>query len=187
MLKPEYPIFTERLALRPPVVADAAALAVYKSQADVVRYVPYDPLTVEQITQRLAKARTFLDDEGQALPLLVHHRATGELLGDIVLFWLNREHGAGEIGYIFDPAHAGHGYATEASRVLLGLGFDELGLHRIVGRIDARNTASARVLERLGLRREAHFVGNEWFKGEWVDEVVYAMLADEWAAQRADS
>ena len=60
------------------------------------------------------------------------------------------------------------------------MGFDELGLHRIEGRIDARNTPSARVLERLGMRREAHFVQNEFIKGEWTDEVVYAVLAAEW-------
>ena len=67
---------------------------------------------------------------------------------------------------------------------MLRLGFEELGLHRIIGRIDARNTPSARVLERLGMRREAHFVHNEILKGEWTDEVVYAMLEDEW--RRAD-
>jgi RimJ/RimL family protein N-acetyltransferase len=68
--------------------------------------------------------------------------------------------------------------------VLLRLGFTDYGLHRIIGRLDARNTASARVLERLGMRREAHFVENEIVKGEWTDEVVYAMLEDEWRSQQ---
>jgi len=80
------------------------------------------------------------------------------------------------------PDHRGHGYATEAAAAMLGLGFEGLGLHRIVGRLDARNDASARVLERLGMRREAHFVENEFVKGEWCDELVYAMLASEWQA-----
>ncbi|MCW2947645.1 MAG: GCN5-related N-acetyltransferase, partial [Actinoallomurus sp.] len=95
-------------------------------------------------------------------------------------------HRQGEVGYIFHPDHGGRGYATEAAEVVLRLGFEELGLHRIVGRLDGRNTASARVLERLGLRREAHFVQNELVKGEWTDEVVYAMLADEWRARRPE-
>jgi RimJ/RimL family protein N-acetyltransferase len=65
---------------------------------------------------------------------------------------------------------------------VLRLGFEDLGLHRIFGRIDGRNTASARVLERLGMRREAHFIQNEIVKGEWTDEVVYALTEDEWPA-----
>jgi RimJ/RimL family protein N-acetyltransferase len=65
---------------------------------------------------------------------------------------------------------------------MLRLGFEELGLHRIMGRIDARNEPSARVLERLGMRREAHMLENEFVKGEWTDEVVYALLEHEWRA-----
>jgi RimJ/RimL family protein N-acetyltransferase len=69
----------------------------------------------------------------------------------------------------------------EAARAVVDLAFRELGVHRVFGQIDARNTASARVLERLGMRREAHLVENEWVKGEWTDEVIYGVLADEWA------
>jgi RimJ/RimL family protein N-acetyltransferase len=107
---------------------------------------------------------------------------TGALIGDVMLFWRSREHREGEIGYIFHPDHGGQGYATEAARAMLRLGFDEVGLHRIIGRIDARNTASARVLERLGMRREAHFRQNEMVKGEWTDEIVFAILEGEWRA-----
>jgi RimJ/RimL family protein N-acetyltransferase len=109
-------------------------------------------------------------------------RESGELIGDVVLMWHSAEHRSGEIGYIFSPAHAGHGYATEATRVLLRLGFEDLHLHRIVARLDARNDASAAVARRLGMRLEAHLVQNEWFKGEWTDELDFAILAAEWAA-----
>jgi RimJ/RimL family protein N-acetyltransferase len=94
--------------------------------------------------------------------------------------WRSAEHRQGEVGYILHPAHERRGYATEGARAMLALGFDGLGLHRIYGRIDARNAASARVLERLGMRREAHLVENEWVKGEWQSELVYAILAREW-------
>ena len=94
----------------------------------------------------------------------------------------SREHHQGEIGYVLHPDHQGNGYATEAAAVMLRLGFEELGLHRIVGRLDARNAASARVLERLGMRLEAHLRENEFVKGEWVSELIYAVLASEWRA-----
>ena len=77
------------------------------------------------------------------------------------------------------------GLATEAAVALLRLGFEGLGLHRITGHLDARNIASARVLERAGLAREAHLVENEFVKGEWSDELVYAMLRSEWEVRQA--
>ena len=190
MLAPDYPIHTARLTLRPLGPDDADAMYAYKSREDVCRFIPHPPLTREQVIARMAgtHTRSTLDDEGQVLFVGVTLQGAAELIGDLVLFWHSREHGAGEIGYVLAPEHTGHGYATEALRELLRLGFDPelgLGLHRITARLDARNTASARVAERLGMRREAHLVENEWFKGEWVDELVYAMLQDEWAKTTA--
>jgi RimJ/RimL family protein N-acetyltransferase len=128
-----------------------------------------------------------MDDEGQSLTLGVEERASGALVGDVVLFWRSREQRGGEVGYVFHPDYSGRGYATEAATEMVRLGFDKLDLHRIVGILDARNTGSARVLERLGMRREAHHVRNEFVKGEWCDEVIYAILAEEWAERRATS
>ena len=110
---------------------------------------------------------------------------TGELVGDCVLMLRSKEHEQGEVGYVFNPAYHGRGYATEAVGALLRLGFEGLGLHRIAGHLDARNIASARVLERAGLRREAHLVENEFVKGEWADELIYAILRREWEARQA--
>jgi len=91
----------------------------------------------------------------------------------------------GEIGYVFHPDAGGRGYAREACAAVLALGFAELGLHRIVARLDGRNEASARLASRLGLRKEAHLVSNRMFKGEWSDEIVFAILADEWPGSPA--
>ena len=91
----------------------------------------------------------------------------------------------GEIGFVFHPDPHGHGYATEAARLLLEFGFAVVGLHRIIGRLEARNAASARVLEKLGMRREALLIENEFAKGEWQSELDYAILDREWRALRA--
>ena len=135
-----------------------------------------------------------LTDEGQALTLGVElparvrrsseaggeDRRAGTVIGDVVLFWRSRKHAAGEIGYVFHPDHGGQGYATEAVRALFGIAFETVRLHRVTARIDARNLRSQRVAERLGMRREAHLVESEWFKGGWSDEFDYAMLEREW-------
>jgi RimJ/RimL family protein N-acetyltransferase len=86
---------------------------------------------------------------------------------------------------MFQPRYHGHGYAGEAATEMLRLGFDGAGLHRVIGRADGRNAASARLMDRLGMRREANFIQNEFVKGEWTDEVVYAMLASEWAERES--
>jgi len=181
-----YPIRTARLLLRPLTARDVDALLAYRSRPDVCRYVPFEPMDRPTIEERLATqwANATLTDEGQALTLGVELAATGELIGDVVLFWRSREHGGGEIGYVIHPDSAGHGYATEAARALLRLGFEDLRLHRIVARLDERNTASANVARRLGMRQEARLVHNELFKGEWSTELDFAMLAEEWPAHR---
>jgi RimJ/RimL family protein N-acetyltransferase len=108
----------------------------------------------------------------------------GPVIGDLMLRYTSAVDRQAEIGYVFHPDAQGRGLATEAARALVDLAFDGLGVHRVYGAIDARNGASARVLEHLGMRREAHLVENEWVKGEWTDEVIYAVLADEWAQRR---
>jgi RimJ/RimL family protein N-acetyltransferase len=98
------------------------------------------------------------------------------------MFYSSEEHHQGEVGFVVHPEHHGRGYGREGALVILRLGFEELRLHRMIGRCDARNTASARLMERLGMRREAHLLENEFVKGEWTDELDYAMLDREWAA-----
>jgi RimJ/RimL family protein N-acetyltransferase len=160
----------------------------YKSQPDVVRFVPYPPLTLAEITERLGEggrwARRTLDAEGEAITASVIETATGKLVGDVVL--IRARHRAIEIGYILDPQFTGRGYATEAAAALVRIAFDHFDAHRVVATIDARNVASVPVVERLGMRCVARNDSNHWSKGEWVSTLVYAITDDEWRA-RADS
>ena len=184
MLRPDYPLKTPRLMLRPYTLNDLDDLYDIQSRPEVTRYLLFGARNREEVRKSLRQkvAAAVLEAEGGSLTLAVVLPEGGAVIGDVMLFWRSQEHRQGEIGYIFHPDHGGQGYATEAARVMLRLGFEELGLHRIIGRVNARNTASARVLERLGMRREAHFIQNEIVKGMWTDEIVFAMLEDEWRA-----
>ncbi len=186
-LSPSYPVLTPRLVLRPLVAADVEELLTYRALPDVCRYLPFEPMTREVLQARLAgdMGRTEITQEGQALTLGARAKDGGRLLGDVVLFFRSREHASGEIGYVFHPDAGGQGYATEACAALLALAFEELGLHRVSARLDSRNQASERLAARLGLRQEAHFVRRQLFKGEWSDELVMAMLAEEWPGSAA--
>lgn len=181
-LEPTFPIRTARLELGPLTMADARELLAYRGRADVCRYLPFEPMTAEILRSRLASdlTRAAIEEEGQGLTLGVRLQSTGALIGDVVLFLRSIEHRTGELGYVFAPEAGGQGYATEASRAVLALAFKQFDLHRVIAQLDARNTTSARLADRLGLRLEAHFVADEWFKGEWSDTLVYAMLATEW-------
>jgi RimJ/RimL family protein N-acetyltransferase len=190
VLRPSYPIITDRLILRPFTEDDLDALHAYQSLPAVTRYLYWDvrdrAATAEAIRKR--RSQTTLEKEGDGLGLAVLLRDTGDLVGDVNLLWLSEEHRQGEFGFVFNPAFHGNGYAREAAAEMLRLGFEGLGLHRIVGRCDGRNGASANLMAKLGMRREAHYVQNEVVKGEWTDEIVYAMLESEWlSAGRPDA
>jgi RimJ/RimL family protein N-acetyltransferase len=187
--KPDYPITTVRLLLRPLHPAtDVDAVHAYQSREDVCRYIPYFPRTRDEVAERLAdpeRNRSHFDEEGDVISLAVVVRETNQLVGDVILAWRSEEHRSGEIGYVLNPDHQGYGFATEACRALLALAFDGLKLHRVIARIDERNAASAAVLRRLGMRQEAVLVDNEWFKGEWTTEIDFAILEHEWRTAAA--
>ena len=182
MLRSAYPLETDRLLLRPYRDEDLEALHEIERLEGTARYLYNVPLDLEATRALLErrKALTAIDEEHDGLLLAAVLKETGALIGHVNLEVKSSDHRQGEIGYVLHPDHQGHGYATEAAAVMLRLGFEELDLHRIVGRLDARNTASARVLERLGMRLEAHLRENEFVKGEWVSELIYAVLASEW-------
>jgi RimJ/RimL family protein N-acetyltransferase len=185
MPAPSFPIETQRLLLRPLRAQDGEALHEIESREDVARWLYWDPRTRADTDEALQRriGSTRIEHEGEALELALEHAATGELLGTVILMYQSEAHGQGEIGFVLHPAHHGQGYAREAAVEMLRLGFEQRGLHRIVGRCEPRNEASARLLERLGMRREAHLIENEWVKGEWQSELVFAMLDREWQAR----
>ena len=181
-----FPIQTERLVLRAYGPDDFDALHAIVSRTDVNRFLYTEPRghdeTVELLQRKLGN--TELVDEDDQISAAVCLRETGELVGDQMLRWVSKEHRFAEIGFMFHPDHHGRGYATESAQPLIDWGFAVAGFHRIIGRLDARNFGSARVLEKLGLRREALMIENEWVKGEWQSGMDYAILEREWRAQR---
>ncbi|MGO9497803.1 MAG: GNAT family N-acetyltransferase [Solirubrobacteraceae bacterium] len=187
-LAPDYPVVTARLLLWRLSEADIDALVAYRSLEDVCRFVPFEPMSAEVVTAKLTEgwSRRTIAAEGDALTLGVELVQARQLIGDVVLFFRSAEHRSGEVGWVFHPGFSGCGYATEAAHALLHLACDGLSLHSVIARIDARNEASLRLGARLGMRQEAHLISNEWFKGDWSDEIDLALLEHEWVAQHAD-
>jgi RimJ/RimL family protein N-acetyltransferase len=168
--------------LRPLSTEDIADLLTYRSLPEVCRYVPFEPMDEAMIRKKLEGdySRKDIDAEGQALILGMELTDEGRLVGDLMIRVHSELHRSGEIGWVISPDFSGRGLATEGARALLRLAFDELGLHRVTARVEAENTPSRRLAERIGMRQEAELVKNEWFKGAWSSEVDFAMLEEEW-------
>ena len=179
------PITTDRLVLRPHTMEDLDDLVVFHSDPEVVRYVPWPVRDREETeeTLRVKLTQTELVAHGQWLVLAVEVRATGTVIGEVLLKWASDRQG--EVGFALGRDHQGQGYAAEAATAMLRLGFDDLGFHRIAAVVLEGNAASARVLGRLGFRQEARFVDGVHFKGAWSTQLVFGMLEDEWRS-RAD-
>ena len=164
-----------RLTIRPFRVEDAPALAAYRSDPDVARYQDWStPFPVEAAT-RMIEEMTDPAEPGW-FQYAIDHRGT--VIGDIGVNTHENLMQA-DIGYTLAPAHQGHGYATEAVRRMLRHLFTDRGLHRVSAECDARNERSAKLLARLGFRQEGHRVENTWIKGEWTDDLLFGLLAED--------
>jgi RimJ/RimL family protein N-acetyltransferase len=174
-------IETERLVIRAWEPHELAAIHAMRASETAVRWLYEDPATEEESRERLRRRiqdiRFALTGDGIGLAV----ERDGVVVADVSLFLKSAEHRQGELGYMTHPDHQGRGYATEAAAALVQLGFETFGLHRVVGTIEPRNLASARVLERIGMTREALLVENEIVKGEWQSEAIYAIRASRGA------
>lgn len=179
---------TSRLLLRPFAAGDWTAYAEYHARPDVYAFLytaaPSGQALRDQFERRL-DTRFEADDDVYRLAVTV--KEGGALVGEVLLKLASRDALQAELGYIFNPAHAGRGYATEAAAAMLSIGFDPLGFHRIFARLDTANAGSVGVVERLGMRREAHLRENDRFNGKWGDEYVYALLRSEWEERRRNT
>jgi len=164
---------------------DLDAFAAQRADPEVMRYLYDEPLTRDEASKQLGALRPSIERPDSWMNLAVELLETDVAIGGVGLNFRSDVHRQAEIGYVFDRASRGHGFATEAAEAMVGLAFSGLGVHRVVARLDARNVPSARLCERLGLRFEAHFVENEFVKGEWCDELIYAILDREWSARPA--
>lgn len=173
----ELPLHTSRLSLRAYEEADAERLQRFYARGDMARYLLDSPWTQDLARQRVATRIPQIDLDGDTGTLAVVVELEGEVIGDVTLWFTDRERRVAEIGWVLDPAHGGRGFAREAVTALLDLAFSHYGMHRVVAQMDARNAASASLATAVGMQREAHHRQNWWSKGEWTDTLVFAMLA----------
>jgi [ribosomal protein S5]-alanine N-acetyltransferase len=159
--------------------------AVQAYQADP-RYLLFYDRGPPTDTDARAFVQRFLDEQAEAprrrMQLAITPRGGGPVIGNVGLRRATADAPSGDVGYELDPDHWGRGYATEALAAVLRHGFETLALHRIHAHCVADNTASARVLEKVGMRLEGRLREAERVRGRWHDVLLYGVLRREWAA-----
>jgi RimJ/RimL family protein N-acetyltransferase len=177
---------TPRLTLRRFDLDDLDDLGLIVGNEEVNRFLYSEPRDRAAATALLQGLLAMPDETGadNRLSIAIELNGVKGVIGEFILWWTENDHHQGEMGGSLHPNFHGQGFASEVYGELLELAFTNYGLHRVVGRCDARNRASIRSLEKVGMRQEAHFIENEWVKGEWTDEVVMALRKEEWEHQR---
>ena len=181
-----FPIETPRLVLREFRPEDELDIHEYASDPEVVRLLIWGPNTLELTRAFLART---LEEQKEwprnSVGLAIEMKGEQRVIGSIGLRIKDEPNRAGDIGYVLARRYWGCGYMPEAAHAVVDAAFRRAGLHRVWATCDPRNRASYRVMEKIGMRREAHFHKNAFEKNEWRDSYLYAVLAEEWPATEA--
>jgi RimJ/RimL family protein N-acetyltransferase len=174
-------ILTQRLKLSRLMASDAPAVFGYRADPAVCRYQSFEPGTLEDVEGFIAELQSnVFNTPGTWFQFAMRLRESSLLIGDLGTHFTAEDPRQVEIGFSVAPAYQGRGYATEAVGGILGFLLGPLRKHRVFASVDPRNAACMAVLERVGMRQEAHFRESLWFKGEWVDDMMFGILASEW-------
>lgn len=167
---------SQRLLLRQITPADVNEIFALRSDADLMKFIPR-PLCkdvndamvhINMIQQKL--------ETNEGINWAITLKGNNILIGIIGHYRIKWEHFRSEIGYMISPNFQGKGIVTEAVKLVVDYGFNEMNMHSLEAVIDPKNTASARVLEKNKFIKEAHHKENEFFDGRFLDSIIYSLL-----------
>lgn len=170
---------TNRLSIRPVSIDDKESIFKYRSDSETNKYQGWIPETVEDVEVFIGKTSVKINEPETWFQFVIIEKESDKLIGDIGIHFMDAENKQVEIGCTLNKDYQGKGYATEALKAILDYLIHTLEKHRIVTSIDPENSNSIRLVERLGFRKEAHFVESLFLNGKWVDDIVFALLARE--------
>ncbi|WP_300687281.1 GNAT family protein [Chryseobacterium sp.] len=173
-------LHTERLVLRDITSSDKQALFDYRSDGQANKFQSWIPETLEDVERFIEKSTKEFNQPESWYQLLITHKDTKAVIGDIGIHFFGIENLQVELGITLNKSFQGKGYASEALAGIIDFLFYDLEKHRIMTSIDPDNTDSIKLMERIGLRKEDHFVKSLFWKNNWVDDVIYAVLQEEW-------
>ncbi len=171
---------THRLLIRPITLDDKNDVFEYRSDSEINKYQGWIPETIEDVVEFIGKISTQINVPGTWFQFVIVEKENDKIIGDLGIHFLDGENKQAEIGCTLSKHFQHKGYATEALVRVIDYLFNELNKHRIIASIDPGNRNSIRLVERIGFRKEAHFIESLLINGTWVDDVIYALTEKDW-------
>lgn len=171
---------TERLLIRDIILDDKHAIFNYRSDAEANKFQNWIPETLEDVEQFIERNNKEFNQPESWYQVLITEKDTKAVIGDIGIHFFGAENLQVELGITLNKDFQGRGYASEALKGVINFLFSDLKKHRIMASIDPENIDSLKLMERIGFRKEGHFVKSLFWKNNWTDDVIYALLREEW-------
>ena len=180
-------IDTNRLLIRPISPSDTEKVFEYRSDKETNKYQGWIPKTVNDVEAFIEKLAKQINEPETWFQFVMVEKKSGNIVGDLGVHFFGEENLQVEIGCTLNKLYQGNGYATESVECILDYLFNNLEKHRIITSIDPQNTHSIRLVERVGFRKEAHFIESLFINGKWVDDLVYALTKKDWDKKKNSS
>ncbi len=171
---------TERLLIRDITLDDKQAVFNYRSDAEANKFQSWIPETLEDVEHFIDRNNKEFNQPESWYQVLITEKDTKTVIGDIGIHFFGAENLQTELGITLNKDFQGRGYASEALKGVINFLFSDLKKHRIMTSVDPENIDSIKLMERVGFRKEGHFVKSLFWKNNWTDDVIYALLSEEW-------
>ncbi|OJJ16998.1 GNAT family N-acetyltransferase [marine bacterium AO1-C] len=173
-------IETNRLSLRPISLTDKESVFEYRSDKETNKYQGWIPETVNDVEAFISKTSNQINEPETWFQFVITEKKSEKIIGDLGIHFFGEENLQVEIGCTLNKLYQNRGYATESIESVIDFLFDDLKKHRIITSVDPKNINSIKLVERIGFRKEAHFIESLFIKGKWVDDIVYALIKRDW-------
>ncbi|WBX97352.1 GNAT family N-acetyltransferase [Chryseobacterium gambrini] len=171
---------TERLLIRDIILDDKLTIFNYRSDAEANKFQSWIPETLEDVEQFIERNNKEFNQPESWYQVLITEKDSKAVIGDIGIHFFGAENLQTELGITLNKDFQGRGYASEALKGVINFLFGDLKKHRIMASVDPENIDSLKLMERIGFRKEGHFVKSLFWKNNWTDDVIYALLREEW-------
>ena len=171
-------IESKRLILRPITLEDKNEIFEYRSDSETNKYQGWIPETIDDVETFIGKISKLINEPGTWFQFVIIEKESKKITGDLGIHFIDSEQA--EIGCTLNKVFQNKGYATESVKRVIDFLFKDLKKHRIIASIDPDNKNSIRLVERIGFRKEAHFIESLLINGKWVDDLIYALIEKDW-------
>jgi RimJ/RimL family protein N-acetyltransferase len=171
---------TKRLIIRPISLDDKSDIFEYRSDTETNKYQGWIPKNIDDVDSFIGKISKQINEPETWFQFVLIKKETQKIIGDLGIHFFDSENKQVEIGCTLNKDFQNKGCATESVKRIIDYLFNELNKHRIITSVDPDNINSTRLVERIGFRKEAHFVESLWVNGKWVDDVIYALIEKDW-------